>query len=114
MEIIYHKNFDKAFVKLTPKQQVKVDETINIFRQNPHDSRLKNHALHGNNMGKRAISAGGDLRLVFEEEYIEEENYSPEDIAKLDRLQAEAEQGINMSPVYKTKKEALAHLDRLK
>ncbi len=67
MEIIYHKNFDKAFVKLTPKQQMKVDETITIFIQNPFDSQLRNHALHGKETGKRAISAGGDLRLVFEE-----------------------------------------------
>ncbi len=68
MEIIYHKNFDKAFLELTLKQQVKVDETITIFRQNPHDSQLKNHALHGKETGKRALSVGGDLRLVFEEE----------------------------------------------
>jgi hypothetical protein len=53
------------------------------------------------------------LVKAIDEEYVEEENYSPEDIAKLDRLQAEAEQGINMSPTYKTKKEALSHLDRL-
>jgi len=36
------------------------------------------------------------LNQAFEEEYVEEENYSPEDIALLDRLQEEAEQGINV------------------
>ncbi len=37
------------------------------------------------------------LNRAFEEEYVEEENYSPEDIAKLDRAQEDAKKGINMS-----------------
>ncbi|MEW6236318.1 MAG: type II toxin-antitoxin system mRNA interferase toxin, RelE/StbE family [Candidatus Omnitrophota bacterium] len=68
MEIFYHKKFLKAFLKLTLKQQEKVDDAIALFRRDPHDPALFNHALHGKEQGKRAISAGGDLRLIFEEE----------------------------------------------
>jgi addiction module RelE/StbE family toxin len=67
MDIIFHKKFVKAFEKLTLKQQQKVDEIITIFRLNPQDDRLDNHALHGQEKGNRSISAGGDLRLIFEE-----------------------------------------------
>ncbi len=71
MEILYSKNFEKAFSKLPRRQQEKVDEIITLFRQNPHNPRLRNHALHGKQKGQRSIEAGGDLRLVF----IEKDNY---------------------------------------
>ncbi|MEW6236322.1 MAG: hypothetical protein AB1656_13125 [Candidatus Omnitrophota bacterium] len=44
---------------------------LRIFKNNPFDHQLGNHALHGKQKGRRAISAGGDLRLVF----IEINNY---------------------------------------
>jgi len=69
MEIIFHKKFEKSFLQLSPKQQMKVDETVKLFRQNPHHPQLKNHLLHGSQKGNRAISAGGDLQLVFREEF---------------------------------------------
>lgn len=68
MDIVFHKKFVKSFEKLSLKQQQKIDETITIFRLNPQDEQLNNHALHGQEKGKRSISAGGDLRLIFEEE----------------------------------------------
>lgn len=71
MEILFSKNFEKAFSKLTRKQQEKVDEIVTLFRQNPHNPQLRNHALHGKQRNQRAIAAGGDLRLVF----IEKANY---------------------------------------
>jgi len=71
MEIYYHKNFDKAFLRLSLKMQKKVEETIASFANNPYSSQLDNHALHGKQKGKRSISAGGDLRLIFQVE----ENY---------------------------------------
>ncbi len=72
MEIVYHKHFQKMYQKLTSKQQDKVDETISLFQQTPHASQLHNHPLKGKQRGRRAISAGGDLRLVF----IEHNEYS--------------------------------------
>lgn len=68
MEISYSKSFDKQFSKLSHKQQIKVDEIITTFRNDPFNSILNNQALHGKLKGFRAISADGDLRLIFEVE----------------------------------------------
>jgi addiction module RelE/StbE family toxin len=67
MQIEFHKSFNKAFAKLTPKQKERVKGAIALFRQNPHHDQLKNHPLHGDQKGRRAIAAGGDLRLTFKE-----------------------------------------------
>ena len=71
MDIRYHKNFTKAFLKLSPKIQDKIEETISVFQKNPHEPQLNNHALHGRQKGLRAISVSGDLRIIF----VEENNY---------------------------------------
>ncbi|RJP30550.1 MAG: type II toxin-antitoxin system mRNA interferase toxin, RelE/StbE family [Candidatus Omnitrophota bacterium] len=67
MRIDFHKNFEKAFAKLSPRQKQRVKEIIQLFIQNPHDPLLDNHALHGKEKEKRSISAGGNLRLIFKE-----------------------------------------------
>lgn len=67
MKILYHKNFDKHFKKLTDKLQNKVIAIIEVFRKNPFDPVLKNHPLKGELNGTRAISVAGDIRIVFEE-----------------------------------------------
>ncbi len=64
----------KAFLEFPPDQQEEVREFVNSTK-----------------------SDTDFLVKAFDEEYVEEENYSLEDIAKLDRLQEEAEQGKNMS-----------------
>jgi addiction module RelE/StbE family toxin len=71
MDLHYHKNFTKAFLKLPKKMREKVKETIDIFQKDPHKSELDNHALHGKLTGKRSISVGGDMRIIF----VEENNY---------------------------------------
>ena len=43
----------------------RVDRAIEIFRSNPRDPRLLNHPLEHGLKGKRSISAGYDLRIVF-------------------------------------------------
>ena len=68
MEIIYSKRFDKSFEKLELKKQEKVAHAIAVFQNNPRNISLKNHKLSGNKKGLRAISAGGDLRIIFLEE----------------------------------------------
>jgi len=67
MKIVYHKDFNKSYLKLSSKQQDKIDEAIKTFINNPFHKQLKNHPLHGDQKGKRAIAAGGDLRIIFEE-----------------------------------------------
>jgi len=68
VEVRFHKDFKKGYSKLSLKQQEKVDQVLRWFRLNPYNPILKNHALKGDQEGNRAISAGGDLRLVFRQE----------------------------------------------
>ena len=67
MIITYHKKFDKARKKLPLHQKLAVDETIALFQKDPHQSILQNHKLIGPMKGKRAMSAGFDLRIIFQE-----------------------------------------------
>ena len=67
MNIKYHKRFEKQFKKLLEKDKKKVLDAIENFIDNPKDLSLKNHFLKGVLLGKRAISAGPDLRIIFEE-----------------------------------------------
>ncbi len=67
MEISFHKHFYKEFANLSPKMHEKIEKTIDIFQENPHDQQLNNHASHGKEKHKRSISASGDLRLIFKE-----------------------------------------------
>lgn len=72
MKIIYRKRFIRQFKKLPRKHQESVNGAIDLFQSNPFDESLHNHPLRGNLKGKRSISAGFDLRIVFKEE----EDYS--------------------------------------
>lgn len=67
MIIDFHKNCKKGLNRLTSNQKVKIRKALELFENNPHDLQLRNHALHGEDQGNRAISAGGDIRLVFRE-----------------------------------------------
>ncbi len=60
MNVSYNKKFLKSFSKLSRKQQENIIKTIEVFRDNPFNPQLKNHALHGELQGYRAISVGGD------------------------------------------------------
>lgn len=67
MIIDYSKAFEKHYEKLNIKIQDKIDEAIERFHGNPHDPTLRSHPLKGSMSGKRAFSAGGDLRIIFQE-----------------------------------------------
>lgn len=67
MIIDYSKTFEKRYERLSRKIQDRIDEALERFESNPFDIRLRNHPLHGAMTGKRAISVGGDLRIIFEE-----------------------------------------------
>lgn len=67
MIIDFNKKFDKKYKKLLPIFQLKVDDTIEKFKNNPFDPSLKNHALKGEMHGRRAISVTYDIRIIFEE-----------------------------------------------
>lgn len=69
MKIYRHKKFKKAYQKLSPQLKERVNETLRQFIKNPYAKELHNHPLKGSMAGKRAIYAGFDLRIIFEEEY---------------------------------------------
>lgn len=68
MQIFFKKSFFKQYKKLRKNDRVKVDGTLVVFAKNPQNPVLGNHALTGKLSGKRSISAGFDLRIIFEVE----------------------------------------------
>lgn len=67
MQIKYHHRFLKQLDKLQKHQKVAVKDAIDTFRKDPFDHSLKNHSLKGSMKGIRALSAGFDLRIIFQE-----------------------------------------------
>ena len=67
MKIIFRKKFIKNYTKLPLSDRKNIDATINLFELNPHDKKLRNHSLSGEMHGLRSISAGFDLRIIFQE-----------------------------------------------
>ncbi|MBI5414295.1 type II toxin-antitoxin system YafQ family toxin [Candidatus Peregrinibacteria bacterium] len=68
-KVIYHKEFKKSFSRLSEKEKVKVRKTIKLLLINPFHEKLRNHSLTVSRLfGKRSISPGYDLRIIFREE----------------------------------------------
>lgn len=67
MKIVYLPKFDKNFRLLATPDKDSVVQAIDLFKNNPHDPSLRNHALEKPMTGKRSISAGEDLRVIFRE-----------------------------------------------
>ena len=60
-----HKDFEKQLAKLPKKQRDRAIDAIDLFLDEPMEPSLRNHALKGQWLGYRSISAGGDFRLHF-------------------------------------------------
>lgn len=67
-QISFTKRFIKQFKKLRPAQKDRFYERLELFKQNPHDRRLRDHALKGSFVGYRSIDIEADLRALY---YIE-------------------------------------------
>lgn len=67
MQIRYHKNFEKRFIRLSPHLKQKVLLTVEKFSKNPFEKTLYNHPLTGKLTGKRAIAVTRSIRIIFEE-----------------------------------------------
>lgn len=67
MTIDYKNSFKKSYRFLLPKNQTKVDKTIETFMHNPFDIELRNHWLHGKYEWCRSIDVMWDLRIIFRE-----------------------------------------------
>jgi len=68
MKLFYQKSFLKSYKNLTPQDRKKVDDALGLFEKDPFHSHLNNHLLKGALAGKRAFSAGFDLRVLYREE----------------------------------------------
>ena len=60
------KNFDKQYVKLSARHKAQFKERVALFKRNPFDETLRNHALQGKKYkGYRSIDIAGDLRALY-------------------------------------------------
>ena len=66
MTIYYHPRFSRSFRRLDPKTKVQAEARIAIFRDNPFDSRLKTHHLHGKLKRQLSFSVNSRMRVLFE------------------------------------------------
>ncbi len=59
------KTFDKQYSKLNDKTKTIYKNRIAIFKSNPFDFILRNHALKGRYLGYRSIDVTGDVRALY-------------------------------------------------
>ncbi|MEK7165197.1 MAG: type II toxin-antitoxin system mRNA interferase toxin, RelE/StbE family [Patescibacteria group bacterium] len=70
MNIEFHLEYKKAYKKRIssqPKLVSKSKERIELFRNNPQNPLLKDHALTGTRRGHRSFSITGDIRVIYEQ-----------------------------------------------
>lgn len=59
------KAFDKQYAKLNVKVKISFKRRVTLFKANPFDISLRNHALKGNYLGFRSIDITGDVRVLY-------------------------------------------------
>ena len=64
-QIDFTKSFIKQFEKLRENQKNRFYERLELFKKNPHDRVLRDHALKGKYKGYRSIDIEGDLRALY-------------------------------------------------
>ena len=65
INIITTKDYDKSFKKKDKFIQNKAIERIKLFREDPFNVLLNNHALAGEHKDKRSFNVTGDYRIMF-------------------------------------------------
>ena len=65
MYYILSKHFEKDFSKLPKKMKTKAIAQLEVFIEDPMNSRLNNHSLAGKWNGCRSINITGDIRAVY-------------------------------------------------
>ena len=66
MKIFYHPRFPKAFLGLPRNVQIKAERREKIFREDPFDSRLDTHKLHGKLKMQWSFAIDDKYRILFE------------------------------------------------
>lgn len=64
-QIEFTKSFTKQFKKLRTNQQERFYERLQLFKKNPQDRVLRDHALKGKYKGYRSIDIESDLRALY-------------------------------------------------
>lgn len=59
------KAFDKQYARLDFKVKTSFKRRLGVFRTNPFDVSLRNHALKGKYLGYRSIDISGDIRALY-------------------------------------------------
>lgn len=67
MKVIFNKDFHRQYKKVDVRIQNSVDERMRIFRRNPKDLELNNHALKKEWEGYKSIDITSDFRAVYKE-----------------------------------------------
>ena len=65
MQILTHRQYDKAWAKLTKQQRIKALAAVKLFVVAPNSPQLRLHQLKGGYYPQYSLSAGGDLRIHF-------------------------------------------------
>jgi len=65
MKIAFSKAFIRKAEKLPVKLQVRLQERIKLFTDNPLHPSLRNHALKGKYSDYRSINLTGDYRALY-------------------------------------------------
>lgn len=60
------KTFYKKRIAFSSKLVSKADERIKLFKENPQNPILKDHALTGKRKDLRSFSITGDIRIVYQ------------------------------------------------
>lgn len=66
IKIIVSSKFTKSSKRLSERVKTKAKEKTEIFRNNPFDSRLETHQLHGKYKGFWAFSIDKNYRIMFD------------------------------------------------
>jgi YafQ family addiction module toxin component len=64
-QIQFTKDFTKQFKKLRPNQKDRFYERLELYKRNPQDRVLRDHALKGKYKGYRSIDVESDLRALY-------------------------------------------------
>lgn len=59
------KAFDKQYAKLNIKIKTAFKNQVEVFKSNPFDKVLRNHALKGKYLGYRSMDVTGDVRALY-------------------------------------------------
>lgn len=65
IDVLTTKNYDKSFKKKDEFIQNKAIERIKLFRRDPFNVLLNNHALTGEHKNERSFNVTGDYRIIF-------------------------------------------------